>query len=207
MMNIWIQITSGRGPIECRAVVTRVAAMILAEAKDNSAVVQLIEQIEGGIPNTHYSIVLSAKSNELSWLRPWIGTIQWTSNSPYRTDTRRKNWFVAVQIIEQPKSQELQFSDVRIDTFRASGPGGQHVNKTETAVRATHLPTGIVAIAQDGRSQYENRQLAMERLKRRVQVGNEKAQNDARAQLRYKHDNVERGNPVKVFSGPEYNLV
>ena len=69
------------------------------------------------------------------------------------------------------------------------------MNKTETAVRATHLPTGIVAIAQDGRSQYENRQLAMERLKRRVQVGNEKAQNDARARLRYKHDNVERGNP------------
>ena len=62
MMNTWIQITSGRGPIECRAVVTRVASMILAEAKDNSAVVQLIEQVDGGAQNTHYSIILSAKS-------------------------------------------------------------------------------------------------------------------------------------------------
>ena len=141
-MNTWIQITSGRGPIECRAVVTRVAAMILAEAKANSVEMQLLEQIEGDVQNTHYSIIFSVKSNQLSWLRPWIGTIQWTSVSPYRKTTRRKNWFVAVQIVEQPVSHDLQLSEVRVDTFRASGPGGQHVNKTETAIRANAHPDG-----------------------------------------------------------------
>jgi peptide chain release factor len=167
----------------------------------------LIEQIEGESPNTHYSIIFSVGSDEVSWLDPWIGTIQWTSTSPYRATTRRKNWFVAVQILEQPLQQDWRPSEVQIDTYRASGPGGQHVNKTETAIRATHLPTGIVAIAQDARSQYENRQLALERLKRRIQVGNDQARNDARRQLRDKHADVERGNPVKIFAGPEYSLV
>ena len=202
-MSIWIQITSGMGPEECRRVVSRITALILSDASKASATMHVIEQVAGNAPNTYQSLVLSLESDHApDWLYPWLGTIQWTNSSPYRPNHRRKNWFIGVYLLEQPEHHKWKISDVQIDTFRASGPGGQHVNKTESAIRATHLPTGLTAVSQDARSQYENRQLALERLKRRLQNENDETNQEAKRKLRERHGQLERGKPVKVFSGP-----
>jgi peptide chain release factor len=141
------------------------------------------------------------------WLQPWIATIQWIGTSPYRPEHRRKNWFVGVSVLEQPDTTELNLTDVRMDTFRASGPGGQNVNKIESAVRLTHVPSGISVVAREARSQRENRLLALERLKRRLQSEHEDSKADLRRQFRNQHSELVRGNAIRVYSGTDFRRI
>lgn len=207
-MSIWIQITSGRGPAECCRVVTRVAALFLEEAQQADCDLQVLEQVEGEAPDTHHSMVFTLAGTDVpAWIRPWIGTIQWIGNSTYRPHHKRKNWFIGVQVLEQPEPERWRKEDVKFDTFRASGPGGQNVNKTESAVRATHIPTGIAVVAQEARSQHENKNLAFERLRRHLQCDEEKAKSAFRKQLWQQHNELERGNPVRVYSGEAFDRI
>lgn len=205
-MTIWIQITAGRGPDECCLAVAKVASLLALQAREAGTCLTILENVEGARSGTYQSVVFTTEVMP-EWLQPWLGTIQWVCTSPYRPGHLRKNWFVAVHVLQQPEGQVWRPDDVRVDTFKASRPGGQHVNKTASAVRATHLPSGIMAIAQEGRLQYDNRRLALDRLKRRLQLQAEQARNNARKHLRGKHDNLERGNSVMVFSGPNFNRV
>ncbi len=206
-MIIWLQISAGVGPDECCLVAAKVAALISDEAKLKLTELQLIEAVEGKKAGTFQSIVFSLECEAVpAWLEPWIGSIKWVSTSPYRPNHGRKNWFVGVQVLRPPESLDFRLSDVRIDTCRASGPGGQHVNKTDSAVRATHLPTGLVAISQDARSQSRNRDLAIERLMRKLQAADEGRAANSKLRLHNQHSQLERGRPVKTFIGKGYSL-
>ena len=94
--------------------------------------------------------------------------------------------------------------EVRVDTMRASGPGGQHVNKTETAVRATHLPSGLSATAQERASQHQNKQLALARLQERVRQQMARCQAEHDRHRWDQHNQLERGNAVRVFKGRRF---
>jgi peptide chain release factor len=119
---------------------------------------------------------------------------------------KRKNWFVGVSAFPPPEVPEWSINEVKIETMRASGPGGQHVNKTETAVRITHLPSGISAIAQEERSQHHNRKLAMCRLSVLLRQKEHESVCDSK-DSRWKHHNrLERGNTVRVFEGEDFRL-
>ncbi len=98
-------------------------------------------------------------------------------------------------------------NEVRIDVMRSSGVGGQHVNKTSSAVRATHVPSGIVAIAREERSQHQNRNLALARLARLLEARHAGAESHARRQHWEQHASLERGNPVRVYRGRHFVLV
>lgn len=198
---IWLQISAGLGPDECCLVVTKVAKLISAEARLKQTELQLIEKVDGTRSETFQSILFAITAEEVpTWLNDWIGTVKWISKSPYRPNHRRKNWFVSVELLEPPLALSFHLKDLRIETCRASGPGGQHVNKTESSVRATHIPTGLVAVSQDERSQGGNRKLAIERLKRKLQLANEGEQADVRKKLQQQHTNLERGNAVKIIT-------
>ncbi len=203
---IWLQISAGLGPDECCLVVAKVAKLISAQARLKQTDLQLIEKVDGTRSETFQSILFAIAAEEVpTWLNDWIGTVKWIGNSPYRPNHRRKNWFVSVQLLEPPLSLNFHLKDLRIETCRASGPGGQHVNKTESAVRATHIPTGLVAASQDERSQGSNRKLAIERLKRKLQLANEGEQADVRKKLQQQHTNLERGNAVKILTDEKFH--
>ncbi len=207
-MTIWLQISAGVGPDECCLVVAKVAGLISGEAKLNQTELQLIEAVEGKKTGTFQSILFSLDCEAVpTWLQPWMGSIKWVGTSPYRPNHGRKNWFVGVQVLQPPESFDYKLSDVRIDTCRASGPGGQHVNKTDSAVRATHVPTGLVAISQDARSQSRNRNLAIERLMRKLQAVDEGRAANSKLRLHNQHSKLERGSAAKTFEGKGFNLM
>ena len=129
----------------------------------------------------------------------WRGTVQWIARSPFRPEHKRKNWFVGIQVLEPPAAAPFDPRDVRFETMRASGPGGQHFNRTESAVRVTHAPTGLQASASEERSQHRNKALAVARLARKLEDLKEQQLGESERSRWRAHQALERGNPVKVF--------
>lgn len=156
-----IIISAGRGPAECCWVVAKVLKVFLKDLKDNDFSAEVIQKTSGLENRTLQSVSVSIKMKDRldDFLKEWVGTVQWIGQSTFRRHHKRKNWFVAImEIKEQRFSVDLK--DVRMDTMRSGGKGGQHVNKVSTAVRLTHLPTGIAVVSSDQRSQSQNKKLA-----------------------------------------------
>ena len=132
-----IQITAGRGPAECCWVVAQVLKYILNEARQSGLSAEVLQKVAGSQNRTIQSVVVRCSGTEIdAFLNTWIGTIQWIGTSTFRKHHKRKNWFIAIQEIEQTDTIELLEKDITYQTMRSSGLGGQHVNK---AVSYTHL--------------------------------------------------------------------
>lgn len=195
-----IQITSGKGPEECERVVAKVLEKILKHVRASALEATLVESVKGNIAGTLLSAMILIKGKGADVLcKEWEGSIQWIAQSPYRKYHKRKNWFVGVIVHDISKQMEWKEKDVTYQTMRASGPGGQHVNKTESAVRAIHNPSGISVTASAERSQLMNKKEATERLKNKLiswqlQQANEKIQEQW-----MEHNDLSRGNAMKVF--------
>ena len=203
--TLWLQLSAGRCPAECEWVVGRLAPLLSRELTAQGLAVAEIARTPGAHGGDARSILLRVNGPDASVLvASWLGTIQWTGASPYRPRHLRKNWFVSVAAFAEPAADRWDDSAVRIETLRASGPGGQHVNRTESAVRVTHLPTGLSAIAQEERSQHLNRRLALARL---AELFDARAATQTRAAdtARWRqHTSLIRGNPVRVYRGPDW---
>lgn len=200
MKKVIIQITSGKGPIECCRVVSMVQHMILKQAKSNSIDISVASSLKGDINGTLISSTLIAEGKDVNILKEWEGTIQWISKSPYRLMEKRKNWFVGVSFFDTNNLIDFKLKDVEITTCRSGGPGGQSVNTTNSAVRAKHIPTGIQVFTQDSRSMLENKKLCIDRLKNKVLELQTKQATDNQQSQWQEHNILERGNPVKVFN-------
>lgn len=112
---------------------------------------------------------------------------------------KRKNWFVGIAVFDVQQLFQWKDSDVYFETCRASGPGGQHVNKVESAVRGIHKPTCIQVLAMDSRSQLQNKKLCLERLKAKVMAAQTEALVEQQQEQWQEHNELERGNPVKTI--------
>ena len=136
----------------------------------------------------------------------WIGSILWVSQSPLRPHHKRKNWFIGVFELAALAigPAKLNPADVRFEAFRAGGPGGQHQNKTESAVRAVHTPTGLAVVARDGRSQHRNKAIAVERLAALLKLRGELVAITDRQNVQSGHGLLERGRPVRTFKGAHF---
>ena len=197
MSTVLLCITAGRGPKECRLAVAEVAKALEDEAMRRGLDCALEANPTGDKPSLLVSIAGEAA---LALARGWEGTIQVTAASRLRPHHRRKNWFVAVhRRPEPPPLPVLAESDLVFETMRAGGPGGQHQNRTESAVRVVHRPTGASAIARDERSQHRNRTLAVARLRAVLAAMHERERDAGRFRDWLVRIQVERGNPVRVM--------
>jgi peptide chain release factor len=174
--------------------------IMMKEARQKGLDIQLLESKPGDLKGTLLSAMLIIKGKEMvSFIQTWRGTVQWIAESPYRKFHKRKNWFVGVEVFEVNKQLKWNPKDVKLESCRASGPGGQHVNKVETAVRGTHIPSGIQVLAMDSRSQLQNKQLCLERLEAKF-ISWQMEQLIVRQQVQWQEHNVlERGRAVRVI--------
>ena len=115
---------------------------------------------------------------------------------------KRKNWFVGVHFIDDLELPEIDEKDIAYSSCRSGGKGGQNVNKVETSVRATHIPTGVTVRCSDERSQFQNKQAAKQRLLLKLMNINAESEATSQKENWTKHDSLVRGNPVRKFSGP-----
>jgi peptide chain release factor len=199
-MKYLLQISSGRGPAECCWVAARLAEMIVFEANKNGLSPQIIETEPGPEADTYKSALLSIEgAGARLFASQWIGTVQWTGQSMFRPKHKRKNWFVGVNKVEHPDGKAIDLNDIKFERALASGPGGQHVNKTETAIRAVHKPTGTSAISSCERSQKLNRDLALQRLLQKLEDEKKIKIMDNQFKTWSNHNSLERGNPVRIF--------
>jgi peptide chain release factor len=202
--EIWLQVSAGQGPIECAWAVMKVIGEMQQEAESAGLDIRAIAVEPGPKPNTAYSALLSIPAGPArdSFINAWRGTVQWIARSPFRPEHKRKNWFVGVEIMEPVEETRFDAREVRWEVMRTSGPGGQHVNRTESAVRVTHLPTGIQATASEERSQHQNRKLALARLAKKITDCGAEKQSRATARRWRAHQELSRGNPVRIFRDP-----
>ncbi len=204
----WLQISSGRGPEECRWVVLQLARHLIREAKQYGLHAELIEAIPGSFPKTLRSALIAVEGEKdiAGFISNWEGAVQWIGNSMFRPNHKRKNWFVSVKAIEPVNQEDWNSHDIRIERMRSSGPGGQHANKTETAIRVTHVPTGLCAVSQEERSQHLNKKLALARLEELIRQKNRQSKTIFKHTRWGQHNSLERGNAIHVFKGIRFKL-
>ena len=199
----YIQITSGRGPVECCRVVVLVMNKIIEQAKSLGYEVEVIEHEDGPNDGCMFSATLAIESEHAISLKDeWEGSVLWVAQkNPFRPWHRRKNWFVGVHFFKPLQTGTISERDITYETLRSSGPGGQNVNKVESAVRAIHVPTGITVLASDERLQIQNKRLARERLLMKLSAIDEDRRLHHNHEVWMNHNSLERGNPVQKFRG------
>ena len=169
--DAFLEVNSGAGGTEAQDWAEMLARMYTRWAERHDCKVQLLEQSEGEQAGIKSATLQVSGPNAYGWLKTEAGVHRLVRISPFDSAARRQTSFASVwvyPVVDDTIEIEVNDADLKVDTFRASGAGGQHVNKTESAIRITHVPTGIIVACQTDRSQHRNRATAMTMLKARL---------------------------------------
>jgi peptide chain release factor 2 len=171
LANAYVEIQAGSGGTEAQDWAEMLLRMYLRWGESKGFKTELIEVSAGEVAGIKGATIHISGDYAFGWLRTETGVHRLVRKSPFDSGSRRHTSFASIFIspeIDDDIEVNLDMSDVRIDTYRASGAGGQHVNKTDSAVRLTHEPSGIVVQCQNQRSQHKNKDMAIKQLKAKL---------------------------------------
>lgn len=200
--NAFLDIQSGSGGTEAQDWAEMLLRMYLRWGESNGFTTELIEASSGEVAGIKSATIKFTGEYAFGWLRTETGVHRLVRKSPFDSGNRRHTSFSSVFVspeIDDNINIEINPSDLRIDTYRASGAGGQHVNKTDSAVRLTHEPTGIVVQCQSGRSQHQNKDNAMKQLKSRLYEFELQKQNTEKQAMEDSKTDIGWGSQIRSY--------
>ncbi len=206
-----VEVNAGAGGTESCDWAQMLLRMLLRWAQDQGYNVEMVDELPGdvaGIKSATFQV--SGKRFAYGYLKSERGVHRLVRISPFDAAKRRHTSFASIDVLPEVTDTDhvdIPPDDIRVDTYRSSGAGGQHVNKTDSAVRITHLPTGIVVSCQNERSQHKNRASAMKVLQSRLLEVERRKRDAERAEIRGVQQAIEWGSQIRSYVFQPYTMV
>jgi len=200
--NAYLDIQAGSGGTEAQDWANILLRMYLRWGEDNGFKTELMEVSEGEVAGIKSATIRYEGEYAFGWLRTETGVHRLVRKSPFDSGNRRHTSFASVFVspeVDDDIDIEINPADLRIDVYRASGAGGQHVNRTESAVRITHNPTGLVTQCQNDRSQHKNKDQAMKQLKAKLYELEMQKRNEASQALEDSKSDIGWGSQIRSY--------
>ncbi|OCG18379.1 peptide chain release factor 2 [Gilliamella sp. App2-1] len=200
--DCYLDIQSGSGGTEAQDWAEMLLRMYLRWAESKGFATEVIEVSDGDVAGIKSATIKVSGDYAYGWLRTETGVHRLVRKSPFDSGNRRHTSFSSVFVypeIDDDIDIDINPADLRIDVYRASGAGGQHVNKTESAVRITHIPTGIVTQCQNNRSQHSNKDQAMKQLKAKLYELEMQKKNAEKQQMEENKSDIGWGSQIRSY--------
>lgn len=208
--DAYLEVHAGSGGTEAMDWAQMLLRMYERWAENHHYKVEIIEETEGDVAGLKSATIKICGKNAYGWLKSESGVHRLVRISPFDSNARRHTSFASVSVypdIDDTVQIEINPADCRIDTYRASGAGGQHINKTDSAVRITHIPTGIVVSSQTQRSQFQNRDNCWKMLRARLYEMEMQKKADAAQAVRDNQGDNGWGYQIRSYVLQPYRLV
>ncbi len=208
--DCYVELNAGSGGTEAQDWAEMLMRMYMRWAEQHGYQTQLLEASEGEQAGIKSATLMVSGPNAYGWLKTEAGVHRLVRISPYDSNARRHTSFASVwvyPVVDDTIEIEIRDSDLKVDTYRASGAGGQHVNKTDSAIRITHIPTGIIVACQTDRSQHRNRANAMEMLRARMYEAELRKREAATAAQEDAKTDIGWGHQIRNYVLAPYQLV
>ncbi len=208
--DAYLEVNSGAGGTEACDWAGMMLRMYLRWADQRGFKTEILEMSDGEEAGIKSATVEIKGENAYGWLKTENGVHRLVRISPFDSNARRHTSFASVAVspvVDDSIEIEIEDKDIRVDTYRASGKGGQHVNKTDSAVRLTHIPTGVVAACQSGRSQHQNKDTAMKMLKARLYERELQKQMEEKAAAQGEKTEIGWGHQIRSYVLHPYQMV
>lgn len=208
--DCYLQVNAGAGGTEAQDWVQMILRLYVRWSEKRGYQVEVLERSDGEEAGIKSCTIKVTGHQAFGWLKHESGVHRLVRISPFDSNARRHTSFASVSVtpvVDESIDIEVLDKDLRVDTYRAQGAGGQHVNRTDSAVRITHIPTGIVVACQAGRSQHQNRATAMEMLKARLYELELRKRQEAQDKINSEKTDIGWGHQIRSYVLHPYQMI